>query len=454
MRVQFPDLGDVMMFFIFLSGAILITPHPVHGDGMAFDWMSCLPLKQYEQRAIIRHANGIQNMLIALDLEARNAVWLFPVPGRPEAVSVDIGHSFPRLRGRTIQSSIRRTVAEWLILVPTLTQFPALFAHVVNYHLRFGAAADVIKHMEVEKFGIHAEIISAESVERLEAYLKGKGLNPSRARLASFREYLSQKYVLVVGWIAASDERGKTERKEDLQGEPGTTHNPCLLVSFPSANGYYPLKATSGYGAEKIRANLYILGFAEVQYGPLKRSTAYYLKETDTYAVHHVRGEAKLEVRKPDENHIIYVRPPEDYVGGALGDLSKRNLDYTLVMIYSRAASLTEDLQFSDKPPPAIARELHVLRVVEGTPLLILALTVFFAVVSGALTGLILYRRCRAYAILGLFTFLTLIGLVVAVYVYRTRRGEEFRVLRFAMVYTLIFHALALGAFISAPWGF
>ena len=58
-------------------------------------------------------------------------------------------------------------------------------------------------HTAVDRWGMRAEVVTAESPEGLAQYLREKGGTPDAAKLSAFEPYMSDQYVLVVAWIAS-----------------------------------------------------------------------------------------------------------------------------------------------------------------------------------------------------------------------------------------------------------
>jgi hypothetical protein len=430
-------------------------PGQVFADGMAWDSTSFRPLSVEEQRALIRHNDGVQRMLIALDLERKNAVWMFPVPGGPDQVKVDVSDSFPILHGPEVRNlASRNSPVFWW--VPLLTQVPNLITPVIviPYYISYKAsqARDVTTHRAVEKFGVHAEVISAQSPEGLRDYFDRHGLSTSADQLKPFRDYLSARYVMVVAWIASDVERGTAERQLEERASDRKIGTPCLFVQFPTERAYYPLKPTSGYGQESVQVTLRVLGFVSTDYRPLERSTSLRPgnEPNGVYGVYYVDGKAQLPT---EDGKIRYdaKAPSKDYLGGAFGDLSQQGLRYTLVSMRCPAECFTEDLWFSSDIPRDVDRALLTLKAADSR--VIIALHVLLlSLLSGAISGQLLFGRWHPYGVLGAFNLLTLIGVGLAVHAYRERLAERSRAFRFVLVYTVVFHALTFALFAAAPW--
>lgn len=100
-----------------LAAACLLAPGVARADGVAWsgrDYSALAPLTQNEQMAAIAYRDGIERMVIAINVEMAQedkGLWIFPVPGTPDQVKLDVVGSFPRFEGHdpreTARSGIR-----------------------------------------------------------------------------------------------------------------------------------------------------------------------------------------------------------------------------------------------------------------------------------------------------------------------------------------------------------
>ena len=101
---------------------------------------------------------------IAIPLEKEDsAVWIFPVPGKPENVKIDLADSFPRFFGRNPLKE-----ADEKIHFIIGTQFSSLlfpFNCILMPALSKARKAGGVQiYDEVDKWGIHTETITADSL--------------------------------------------------------------------------------------------------------------------------------------------------------------------------------------------------------------------------------------------------------------------------------------------------
>jgi hypothetical protein len=265
-RGHWPHADSRIIFVLVIL--LFLAPTLAAADGMAFYHRptSLDPLEVDEQRAIIAHKDGIQRMFIAITLgkpasaedASRAAVWIFPVPGSPDRVDVEVTDFIPELTGkdvgRAFKDAMYGTVLAPIASQPVLLTF-ALFPFVPMAAMMGLRAGDlgVTTHKKVDRWGIHAELISADSVDRLADYLRKQNVGVQPDKLKPFAPYLSDKYTLVVAWIRSYEEL--IEKFPHYAEERGGGR-PSLYVEFPSDKPFYPMRPTSGYGKKTVTVSL------------------------------------------------------------------------------------------------------------------------------------------------------------------------------------------------------
>lgn len=239
-------------------------------DGLALagrDLSSVSPLREGEQRSAIVHRNGVQKMIIAVNFElddAERALWILPVPGPANQVRVDVLDAFPRIGGRDPRRIAFEQITGWPLAIRA-TQFwplPFDFLLYVPFQLRSGAQR---MGAEVEKWGVHAEAVTAESLAALTSFLKEKKVGVSPEHLTGFQPYLSKRYVIVLAWISSREQLLREFPGITQGGRPSRDRWPCLYLEFPTSRAFYPLRPTSVYGEQSVRVRLALAGFVEPQ---------------------------------------------------------------------------------------------------------------------------------------------------------------------------------------------
>ncbi|GAH64033.1 unnamed protein product, partial [marine sediment metagenome] len=225
-------------------------------DGKAFmrsgDSASYLPVGQSRQQAAIDHRDGRQKMVIAINIRSEDdgqALWIFPVPGTPDQTEIDLVDAFPRFQGSDPRRWARETLEDFLLWARRTQIWPLLAETRLPLHeLGSPPAASVpgaAVHAHVEKWGIHAEAVTAPSIEALASYLRGRDAELASEELAAFQDYLSEDYVLIVAWIASREEVEQQFPTDRIEAAWGEGRWPCLYVEFPTERAFYPLRPTS-----------------------------------------------------------------------------------------------------------------------------------------------------------------------------------------------------------------
>jgi hypothetical protein len=407
--------------------ALVLTGGVASADGKAYFWHAkdasgARPLRQDEQRAAILCRDGIERLVIAVNIRPEydaQAVWLFPVLGTPDKVTVDVADAFPAFEG----TNPFRRAQGWISLFGTAaraTQLWPLFFEFLFPALG-RALGPAVVHTEVEKWGIRAETVTAGSVAALAAYLEEKGRALPAEELDAFKPYLTDGHVLVVAWISSQDE---LRAKFPLYHRPAATRGglwPCLYVEFPSEKPFYPMRPTSTYGEDYMEFTLFLVGYLA----------------------------AEQEPQDAWERHFWASKPPEAGPARFLEALPRGRFAYTILELSGKAQDFTEDLWFKAAPEPSTWYAFAVARAFQ-LPWGFVTYAVgimLLSYVAGGLTGLLMFREWKPYARVALWNVLTLLVLNRAVQwakdsrgrPLRWWRGEGFWCISFPFVFSVVF---------------
>jgi len=389
---------------------------------MAFRYRgsSLRPIEEKEQRAAIVHRDGIEKLVIAINIEPDDhdkALWIFPVPGTPSEVKLDVLDAFPRFSG----FDPRRAAAERVGLIMMLARATQVYPLIIDFIVFIGASPEFRVHQEIEKCGVHAELITVDSADGLASYLQDREAPALGENLVTFEPYLSDDYVLVVAWIASREELLDEFPEYEARAATDDGRWPCLYVEFPTDRPFYPLRPTSAYGDEWVPVQLFVVDHVQAETDPslAKKLRIFYYEQ--------------LEVGEEE---------PEQFMAG----LSPENVRYTTVEIRAPAKELVDDLWFSPVQPEGMDRAHLVLKVLNVWTIIPLAIVVVAAIsyVSGGLTGLFLFGRWRVYARLGLWNLLSIWGLSAAISRKSGPIGDALRIKKtnflcfFSIVFTVI----------------
>lgn len=248
------------IFRVFATLAILSISVSAFADGKAFlsnDQQTYVPTSEHEQRATIAYKNGIEHLILAITLDLKDdehGVWIFPVLGDANQIKLSLIDKYPQFTGH----DLREKVAEkfnTLNLAITATQIWPILAG----SFTMAGTSLVGTGSEAEAWGIHAEAVSADSLEELRVYLAGKGTNISINELDAFKNYLNRKHTLIVAWINSKESVQKEFAKFIKTGNR-KERCPCIYVKFPTEKPFFPLIPTSTYGNEAIGIFVTVIG--------------------------------------------------------------------------------------------------------------------------------------------------------------------------------------------------
>lgn len=241
-------------FSTFADGFV-IEPLP-EGD---WNWTG-----QNSQQAFINYQNDREKLIIAVDIEKRDsdAVWIIPIPSKPEEMEVDITSDTPVFFGDNISSKAKLALSDsfsssyGMAAAGQIWTLP-YFALVSLGGARGGGKAEkmpadlVAVETHIEKEGMVAEIITAKKAQALYNYLKNKELNIAQGSIPVLDSYIGKEYTFIVSWISSS-------YQEETGGETRG-----IYASFPVSKNYYPLYPTSVYGEKKIPITIRVVGYVK-----------------------------------------------------------------------------------------------------------------------------------------------------------------------------------------------
>jgi hypothetical protein len=386
--------------------ACAISTVPAMADGIAFkglDLQSLLPAAENEQIAAISHRDGVERMIIAVDFDAEadeRAVWVFPVPGAPDAVHVEIQDTFPRLFGFDPRTRAGVRIEHLMLGLRAWQIYPLLLEGLFLLpHL--GGVGDVAVFESTEKWGIRIETVRSGSLTALADYLRSEDTHLAEEQLATLEPYLAGDHTLVVAWIASVAELRAEFPKYDARRSHLSGRSPCLYVEFPTERAFYPLRPTSAYGDLEIPLRVYVLGFVDCQTAAAVVA--------DELRPHHY-----LASGHPDAEEMSF------FTGLAAGEF-----DYTVFRGSVRARDFIDDIWFAPAWPVGMRYADALLSVgfAGGFLPVLAALLVAVSYVSGGLAGLVTIRKWSIPAKVGCWNVLTLVGLHVTLR-YRSLTGE------------------------------
>lgn len=389
-----------LVLFSFLS---LMFVKPVSADGMIHIYdpdMRWWRLQGEDQQlCAINYEDGFENMILSVDigdLHGEKAVWIFPVPAKPDMTAIDIIEKFPRLWGYDVHEKAGEVISD-VFTVMTLSQvytFPFVIAPYITQVAYMGPGIGeegegVTIHEHIEKKGLATELVTAEDGGTFHSYLTDKGLELPADSKSVLDEYIGQEYSFVVSWI--SDVERFKNATATIERYGRTINTVGVFIAFPTDNIYFPLKPTSVYENHDIPILIYVMGHVTPELYPgIARGT-------------HVNYFAERHYNVPGGLSLFFN-----------GRTRIQDLKYTKIRIHTSSDYLTEDLWIEDSAPADVVFAEFINRQswLWGTT--------FFAMSSclaSMFAGAIVFRKGRLskkFALFGLWNLFTLIGFVVA----------------------------------------
>jgi hypothetical protein len=391
----------------------LLLPALLSADGGFFEYDVELArwrqVAEKQQTCFINYHDGYENMLLAVKLDSfhsTKAVWIFPVPASPDNVAIDVVPELPEFDGSNVRDLARQSIARMFSVMAMsqiyplafMRELPSISIYDEGYRgaggggvVYAGAAPGIEVHEHIEKLGLITELITARDRDAPYAYLKEKGLDlPDDAR-AILGEYVGADYSFVISWI--SDTARFQRDTDDEWTDERAIKQVALSIAFSADSIYFPLRLTSIYGSERVPIVINVLGYVTPDfYGSLKAYAKTNCCVEDDYSVH------------PDLRAFLNDR---DYLS---------HLRYTAIEISAPAKFLTQDLFIRDVPPRGVWFSDWLRRSALLVGLLVFAVA---SLLASALSTLAVFLRDpssrRTFTWIGLWNFLTLIGVVVAV---------------------------------------
>ena len=406
-------------YFSLLALLVLIISMaaPAFADGMAHikrpDGWAVQPEK--EQYAAINYENGYQNMILTVgfdDLQDGTAVWIFPVPAKPEDTVIGIIEDFPSYAGTDVKqrasSAVGGTFTTMRFTQPYTWPFLLLAASVMSTGGVSSGASDlttyysrtVTVYERIQKDGVTTELVTAKNPDSLYSYLSLKGAELPQASKAVLGDYIGKDYSFVISWVSDMAAYAASTQNEAQPydyyyygGEPAPKAVIGVSITFPTDRIYFPLKPTSVYESAEVPATLYISSHVTpVTYPEIANSitTQYFTQST-------------MSISKPALQKFFN------------GKSYLLEFDYTKVTLKVPSKYLKEDLWFSPSPPASVSAQSFAAKqsFAWGWTVLIL-----LSGISGLVAGMVVYRKDKPSApkffLLGLLNCLTLVALIIA----------------------------------------
>lgn len=424
LTVNFSSFPTILI--VLLLSMFFMPVAPALADGMVIavdpyanpydDSSKVIYSNENSQNALISYDNGFQNMILSIGIDNpgnSDLVWIFPIPADPGRIVIDILKDIPNLTGEDLSKSAKSNLDGIRASIQATQIYPLLFMGMFSGSASKSSVVfsdsenlsniigtgGVIVHEHIVKEGITSEIITAKKAGGLYDYLNGLGLNIDRGAIPVLENYIGEDFSFVVSWI--SDANVSSDDPWPSLGRPGNyisdQSERGVFVSFPTNDLYFPLMPTSVYGSRHVPATLRILGHVSPRiFNDIRPFTT-----TEYYVNGHIRS----------------TEPMDNFIRDSFS-----SLNYTKIEIDAPSKFLTKDLWISRRPPfrTFIASTVAEYPVIMGIFLLIVS-----SVLTGIIVGWIMFRDLRnkipTLALIGLANCLSIIGVIVATVLARTR---------------------------------
>lgn len=421
----------VLCPLLVLIALIFVAPIDARADGKAFtrtsDNSAFQPANQEDQRAVIFFRDGQERLLITINYYANlddQGLWIFPVPGTPETVHIDLWDTLPTFQGRDDRPWAREIANKTMLIMRASQIYPVPFdlaARAIgpkkkDEEEKPGEEDEAEVHEAVRKWGLEAQAVTAPSVEALAKHLRQSGIEIADDELRPFDPYLSGDYVLVIVRVAS---RAELDKKFGLSREavwePSRgMRRPCVLVEFPAERAYYPMRPTASYGDEHVPATIYILG--------------------------HVRPQADARMLEYAQVHHFRDETADWRLEAFCGIAPRSVVDYTVVETRGPARLYASDFEF--EPVQTSGFALAAFITDRHATYCLLAVLVFLAAscLSGAAAGAIAHIGTGKGALVGLLNVASIVGVILGAAAWIEQR----RVVRFVTIFSLVFVVLTI----------
>jgi hypothetical protein len=400
-----------MKKIISLITLILLIPSFVLADGVVIPPVDPhIPLDENAQLAAINYQDGLEKMIISVNFDMKDydkAAWVFPVPAEPNSVVIDIINDFPSFTGTDIISKTRSDV-DGIIFAASLTQiYPLFLFFPFTYYGGVskmettapgaigGTVEGVTVYEHIEKGGISTDIVTSKTAEALYDYLQIKGIQAPIGSLPVFDYYVGKDYTFVVSYVTSPEEIVQGGYEYPYRRQPG------VFITFPTDRIYYPLMPTSVYGSKTVPLRLYVIGYVTPDLYPEINSytrTQYYIQRYGS--------------KYGFENFY--------------GNMDLNDMKFTKVEINVPSKYFKEDLWIDQVAPPKVTYANGLYYSVSKHPFITgIILVLVMSSITGAITGLIIFKDYKRYALIGLTNIFSIIGLAIALAFTKTKKLEE-----------------------------
>jgi hypothetical protein len=390
----------IILASFILGMLLLIYPQSLLADGVMIvptpdkSWSL---VQEGSQNALILYNEGREEMLLNVNAsgDLANAVWVFPIPAKPDDIDIDIVTSKQKLEGDLVGRKMANTFEDMALyhIDPTIfiaKTLPISGSAIMSGAIGFDGGNGVTVHEVVQKKGLISEVISTTDAASLNSYLESRGINSNEDTIKLFDEYIGKDFSFVASHVTDAE----------LAKEAGLN----MKIIFKTQKLYFPLKLTSAYGDRTMPISIQVLG--------------------------HVSPKVFWGIRKYTEVNYYYLEDYSGFYGRFRADNDYQNVElgsadgFTSITIKAPAKTFTDDLWISNSAPLRIA----FAKAYDSSPSIFSTIIYFFfSLLAAIIAGAIFLRKTSVLRLLmlGLFNFLAMPFVAYKTLTLKTKEVDE-----------------------------
>lgn len=450
MKKIFLTIGSGILVLFFIVPQIMIA------CGMVMMWtpQNFFPASQSTHISFLSHHDGQQHIISGFSLDElepeRGLAWVLPVPATGEDISV-VPLREDEIPNHFLYESMYkelREIGEDGLLISTATQLytiPFILGYwsltsvlgagrggALNGSSMFGlndaGSFGVEVHSSVELDGLISEVLSAQTIDGLQDYLRFRGAPLEPNSLDVFDTYLGGEFSFIASWVPTSD-----VAVNKIQH--------AIVASFPSEDLYYPVIPMSAQGDQDVTVTLNIVGhvtpriprvlkeYTDVEYGVNGRMSV-----IDDSSFFSQESTSVFDIQNISEGKVTRVR------------------------IAAPSHAFTEDIVLETRSPAGVSIANTILRFPFVYGILVFLIV---SMVASRIAARIMLKEfgispLKQY-LLGLTNVFSIIGVIIAAIFLKPKndvldkkhRRKARR--RFVIVFSFLFLVLSMFVFIGLP---
>ncbi len=392
-------------FSLFAAGAIFVYDK---GEWELFD--------QEQQFCAINYDEGMQRMVLGVSTEkefyGERAIWIFPLPAKPEEVEVCSLVQFPAFIGLKVHEKATNLLALRLSIarfgqVYTIPEGQWIGNNRPMMHY-FAPGEDPSFNWYIQEKhglfdGISNDFVAFQNGEEMGDYLEMRNIVLPDAFLDLMREYVKEKYSFAFVSIDNVKEFNMLKREFELRVlKRKMVYNTMgMHIRFPTSKIYYPLRSAGINRGTVIPVTIYIIGFVQPDFD-------YNLQ--DFSCINHMFCPAEYYWMAYDQRGFY---KPITY---------NDDLKFTKIDIFANSGRFENDLFINTRPALDAERRYFILKISGWYAIVAFILSSCLACL---ISWRIIFKRWMfskwRIALFGLFNILTIVGFSLASYLMRTK---------------------------------